>query len=74
MTVKELISALEKCDPDLVVAGYSYLDEGDFIVEEVTKARVVASPRSRYHRVEGFPCKGDSAFWDSPEQDVIILC
>ncbi len=41
MTVKELIDALLRLDPDLIVAGYSDADECDFEIKHVEVTEVV---------------------------------
>lgn len=40
MTVGELIKALQKYNENLLVAGYSSSDEGDFAISKVKKAKV----------------------------------
>lgn len=35
MTVKELIQKLQKCDPNAIVVGYDYIQESDFIIDDV---------------------------------------
>lgn len=56
MTVKELIEQLQKVDGNLVVAGYSSLDEGDFPVEIVRVAEV------NEYGIDGCYCQADSHF------------
>ena len=56
MTVKELIEQLQKVDGNLVVAGYSSLDEGDFPVEFVRVAEV------NEYGIDGCYCQADSHF------------
>lgn len=56
MTVKELIEQLQKVDGNLVVAGYSYLDEGDFPIEMVRVAEV------NEYGIDGCYCQADSHF------------
>lgn len=54
MTVKELIEKLQQCNPNSLVAGYSYEGECDFLVEEV------AEKKTDGFGIDGYYCQGDS--------------
>lgn len=56
MIVKELIEQLQKVDGNLIVAGYSSLDEGDFPVDIVRVAEV------NEYGIDGCYCQAYSNF------------
>ena len=67
MTVGELIDELMKYDRNLLAAGYSGRDEGDFPIEGVTETETDGE------RLVGFYNQGSSTFEDEPPQRVVVI-
>lgn len=68
MTVGELIKALQKYDKNLIVAGYSYIDECDFAISKVRKVKI------HEDCVGNFYCQAGTSFEDDDiGKEVVVL-